>query len=201
MCGCTTSPNQRGLSGRGDTGASQGIGAALVTAYRERGYRVVATARSMRRSEDPDVLAVPGDIGERGTAERAIAEGVARFGRIDALSTLYRQSAPTEERAGHDLADLVREIAETQVEASGRRDIALALDLAPLRVRPEAAGQIFLVDHFRARFLFREPPEGDAAAEITGLPQRIGRQHRWMSLETLQRFDGADACTKAQGEG
>jgi NAD(P)-dependent dehydrogenase (short-subunit alcohol dehydrogenase family) len=67
------------------TGASQGIGAALVTAYRERGYRVVATARSMRPSGDPDVLAVAGDIGERSTAERAIAEGVARFGRIDTL--------------------------------------------------------------------------------------------------------------------
>ena len=25
------------------TGASQGIGAALITAYRERGYRVIAT--------------------------------------------------------------------------------------------------------------------------------------------------------------
>jgi NADP-dependent 3-hydroxy acid dehydrogenase YdfG len=30
------------------TGASGGIGAALVNAYRDRNYRVVATARSMR---------------------------------------------------------------------------------------------------------------------------------------------------------
>jgi NAD(P)-dependent dehydrogenase (short-subunit alcohol dehydrogenase family) len=67
------------------TGASQGIGAALVTAYRERGYRVVATARSIAPADDPDVLAVPGDIGDRRTAERAISEGVARFGRIDTL--------------------------------------------------------------------------------------------------------------------
>ena len=29
------------------TGASQGIGAALVKAYRDRNYQVVATARSM----------------------------------------------------------------------------------------------------------------------------------------------------------
>jgi short-subunit dehydrogenase len=29
------------------TGASQGIGAALVKAYRERNYRVVATARTV----------------------------------------------------------------------------------------------------------------------------------------------------------
>jgi NAD(P)-dependent dehydrogenase (short-subunit alcohol dehydrogenase family) len=67
------------------TGASQGIGAALVKAYRERNYRVVATARSIKPSSDDEVLAVPGDIADRRTAERAISEGVARFGRIDTL--------------------------------------------------------------------------------------------------------------------
>src|SRR5258705_7278201 len=67
------------------TGASQGIGAALVKAYLDRNYRVVATARSIKRSNDDDVLAVPGDIADRKTAERAISEGVARFGRIDTL--------------------------------------------------------------------------------------------------------------------
>jgi len=67
------------------TGASQGIGAALVEAYRGRGYGVVAVARSIRRSDDPDILAVAGDITERSTAKRSIAEGVARFGRIDTL--------------------------------------------------------------------------------------------------------------------
>src|SRR5258705_9669551 len=66
-------------------GASQGIGAALVRAYRDRNYRVVATARSIRPSDDDQVLAVPGDIADRRTAERAISEGVARFGRIDTL--------------------------------------------------------------------------------------------------------------------
>lgn len=69
------------------------------------------------------------------------------------------------------------------------------------QVWPEMGGNTFLVDHFRARFLFREPPKGDAVAEITDLLQRIGRQHRWMHLEKLQRFDGVDAFTKAQGEG
>ncbi len=67
------------------TGASQGIGAALVRAYRERGYQVVATARSVKPSSDAGVLAVPGDIAGRKTAERVIAEGMARFGRIDTL--------------------------------------------------------------------------------------------------------------------
>jgi NAD(P)-dependent dehydrogenase (short-subunit alcohol dehydrogenase family) len=67
------------------TGASQGIGAALVEAYRGHGYRIVAIARSIRQSNDTDILAVPGDIADRRTAERAVAEGVARFGRIDTL--------------------------------------------------------------------------------------------------------------------
>jgi NAD(P)-dependent dehydrogenase (short-subunit alcohol dehydrogenase family) len=67
------------------TGASQGIGAALVEAYRSRGYRIVAIARSIRQSDDMDTLAVPGDIADRRTAERSIAEGMARFGRIDTL--------------------------------------------------------------------------------------------------------------------
>jgi NAD(P)-dependent dehydrogenase (short-subunit alcohol dehydrogenase family) len=67
------------------TGASQGIGAALVQAYRDRDYGVVATARSIRPTNDDQVVAVPGDIADRKTAERAISEGLARFGRIDTL--------------------------------------------------------------------------------------------------------------------
>jgi len=67
------------------TGASQGIGAALVKAYRDLDYRVVATARSVKPSTDPDILTVAGDIADPATAERVIREGVARFGRIDSL--------------------------------------------------------------------------------------------------------------------
>jgi NAD(P)-dependent dehydrogenase (short-subunit alcohol dehydrogenase family) len=67
------------------TGASGGIGEALVNAYRDRNYRVVATARSMERSSSDDVVVVAGDIADRKTAERAISEGIARFGRIVTL--------------------------------------------------------------------------------------------------------------------
>ena len=67
------------------TGASQGIGAALVKAYRDRNYRVVATARSIKPSNDDNVLTVAGDIADPKTAERVISEGIARFGRIDTL--------------------------------------------------------------------------------------------------------------------
>ena len=67
------------------TGASQGIGAALVKAYRDRNYRVVATARSIKPSNDDDVLTVAGDIGDPKTAERVISEAMRQFGRIDTL--------------------------------------------------------------------------------------------------------------------
>lgn len=67
------------------TGASQGIGAELVKAYRERGYRVVATARSIRQADDAGVLAVPGDIADPDTARRVVAQAIEAFGRVDTL--------------------------------------------------------------------------------------------------------------------
>ena len=67
------------------TGASQGIGAGLVKAFRDRNYRVIANSRSIQPSSDPDVIAVPGDIADRAVAERIVAEALTRFGRIDTL--------------------------------------------------------------------------------------------------------------------
>jgi NAD(P)-dependent dehydrogenase (short-subunit alcohol dehydrogenase family) len=67
------------------TGASQGIGAELVKAFRQQGHRIVATARSIKQPDDENVLAIAGDIADPETARRAISEGVARFGRIDTL--------------------------------------------------------------------------------------------------------------------
>ena len=67
------------------TGASQGIGAALVKAFRERDYRVVATARSIKQTGDEDILAVRGDISAPETAQRVVREAIQRFGRIDTL--------------------------------------------------------------------------------------------------------------------
>ena len=67
------------------TGASQGIGAALVAGYRRRGWRVVANARHIKPSQDPDVLTVDGDITQPATAERIIDGALERFGRLDTL--------------------------------------------------------------------------------------------------------------------
>jgi len=67
------------------TGATGGIGAALVDAYRARDYRVVAASKSIEPSGDDDIVAVAGDIGDPATAERTVREAMVRFGRIDTL--------------------------------------------------------------------------------------------------------------------
>jgi NAD(P)-dependent dehydrogenase (short-subunit alcohol dehydrogenase family) len=67
------------------TGASQGFGEALVKAYRDRNYRVVANSRSIKPSSDPDVLTVAGDVADPKTADRIVQQALARFGRIDTL--------------------------------------------------------------------------------------------------------------------
>ena len=67
------------------TGASQGIGAGLVAAFRLAGYSVVANARSMRPSDERDVLAVQGDIAQVETADLVVEQALERFGRIDTL--------------------------------------------------------------------------------------------------------------------
>ncbi|PRX21167.1 NAD(P)-dependent dehydrogenase (short-subunit alcohol dehydrogenase family) [Paraburkholderia sp. BL18I3N2] len=67
------------------TGASRGMGATIVRAFRELDCAVVATSRSIEPSDDANLLAVTGDIGDPATARRVISEGVARFGRIDTL--------------------------------------------------------------------------------------------------------------------
>ena len=38
------------------TGASQGLGAGMVKAFRDLDYKVVATSRSIKPSTDPDIL-------------------------------------------------------------------------------------------------------------------------------------------------
>ncbi|MEW2290781.1 SDR family oxidoreductase [Streptomyces sp. NPDC047841] len=67
------------------TGASQGIGAGLVEAYRKFGHAVVATSRTISASGDADLVTVQGDIADPATAERVAAAAIERFGRIDTL--------------------------------------------------------------------------------------------------------------------
>jgi len=68
------------------TGASQGIGAAVVKAFLDRGYNVVATSRNVSRADltaSPNLALVDGDIAQPATAEKIIQTAVAKFGSVD----------------------------------------------------------------------------------------------------------------------
>jgi NAD(P)-dependent dehydrogenase (short-subunit alcohol dehydrogenase family) len=71
------------------TGASQGIGAALVETFLYRGYRVVATSRNISKSNafpaSTDLALVDGDIGDPQTAAKIVDAALSRFARIDVL--------------------------------------------------------------------------------------------------------------------
>src|SRR5262249_56441974 len=67
------------------TGSSGGMGAALLKAYRDLGYHVVASSRSIGKSHDPSTPAVDGDIASAKTADRIVELAIERYGRIDTL--------------------------------------------------------------------------------------------------------------------
>jgi NAD(P)-dependent dehydrogenase (short-subunit alcohol dehydrogenase family) len=75
------------------TGASSGIGLGLAQAYLERGFNVVANARTEERlaaaarhlGNPARFQGVAGDIGRRDTAQQLIDRAVERFGQVDVL--------------------------------------------------------------------------------------------------------------------
>jgi NAD(P)-dependent dehydrogenase (short-subunit alcohol dehydrogenase family) len=70
------------------TGASQGIGAGVVQAFLDRGYNVVASARTMSQSgfaPTPNLALVDGDIGQATTAQKIAHAATSKFGSIDHL--------------------------------------------------------------------------------------------------------------------
>ena len=67
------------------TGASQGIGAGAVQAYRKLGYAVVANSRHITSSGDPGMLTVPGDIADPETGGRLVDRALEHFGQVDTL--------------------------------------------------------------------------------------------------------------------
>lgn len=67
------------------TGASQGIGAGLVSGYRKLGYAVAANSRTIGDGDDPMVLAVPGDVAQSGVGQRIVDAALEQFGRVDTV--------------------------------------------------------------------------------------------------------------------
>ena len=67
------------------TGASQGIGAAVVQAFLDRGYNVVGTSRSTSAvgfAPSSSLVLVDGDIGQAATAETVAKTAIDKFGTI-----------------------------------------------------------------------------------------------------------------------
>ena len=71
------------------TGASQGIGAAVVKAFLSRGYDVVGTARAATKSKELSAsehfASIDGDIGQFETARKVAEFALKKFGSIDAV--------------------------------------------------------------------------------------------------------------------
>ncbi len=71
------------------TGASQGIGAAVVKTFLERGYNVVGTSRNATKSAElkpsEKLVLVDGDIGQQATAQKVVNATIEKFGSIDVV--------------------------------------------------------------------------------------------------------------------
>ena len=68
------------------TGASQGIGAAVVQAFLDHDYQVVATSRNVTKAQlvpSSNLALADGDIGKEATAEKVTKTALAKFGSID----------------------------------------------------------------------------------------------------------------------
>jgi NAD(P)-dependent dehydrogenase (short-subunit alcohol dehydrogenase family) len=92
------------------TGASRGLGATIVQEALAAGHKVVATARDSAAVDVPEgsddrLLILPLDVTDEQSAKNAVAQAVARFGRIDVLANNagYGQLGPFEECSVEDV--------------------------------------------------------------------------------------------------
>ncbi len=92
------------------TGGSEGIGAGLVSAYRGRGWGIVANSRTIKPSEDAGIVTVDGDVAEPATDDRIVSAALEHFGRIDTLinNAGIFISKPFTEYTDEEYASIVR---------------------------------------------------------------------------------------------
>jgi NAD(P)-dependent dehydrogenase (short-subunit alcohol dehydrogenase family) len=89
------------------TGVTGGWGRAVLDRFLERGWDVCATTRDAAAEHLPDgVTAVEADLTDAGSAERAVAVALERYGSVDALACVaggFRMSGPLHESSPDDL--------------------------------------------------------------------------------------------------
>ena len=56
-----------------------------MSAYRGRGWGVVAKPRTIKPSEDADIVTVEGDVADPAADDRIVSAALEHFGRIDTL--------------------------------------------------------------------------------------------------------------------
>jgi short-subunit dehydrogenase len=152
------------------TGASSGIGFATAREFARRGATVLAVARREERlralveacrSDSPGTGFLAGDLGERGFAERCIAEAVARHGRLDVL--VNNHAIPKHKHALHTSA----EEAEHVLRVNFLSCVWTCYAALPVLLRQDGGGVIVNVSSFAAQVT--PPREGLYAASKAAL--------------------------------
>jgi isocitrate dehydrogenase len=146
--------------------------------------------------------AIIANLGQRPTRRQARAY---RPIRMPAVSEALVSVTPTERAlVGVDIfveSALPPAALGPQLEeiAAGTAFMLKMLSNRGTKVYPAMGAITDNVDHHRCRFVARNGGE-PSDADVLDLVQRVGAGHRWVHIEKLQTFDGAEAFTKAQGE-
>ena len=152
------------------TGASSGIGHATARELARRGATVLAVARREERlralleacrADSPASGYLAGDLGERGFAERVVADCVTRHGRLDAL--VNNHAVTKHKHALHTSA----EEAEQVLRINFLSCVWTTYAALPVLLRQPGGGVIVNVSSFAARVV--PPREGLYAASKAAL--------------------------------
>ncbi len=161
-----------------------------------------------------------GDLGGAGAlGTRAFAEAI--VARLPAVAVPRRRVKPLVVPRGDPRPDTVRPASRRTVgvdvfveAALGAEELGRALDWlaegSPLQLKmisnrgttvyPPNGALTDMTDHWRCRFVARDPAGRIDDGAILGLLQRVGSRWRWMHCEKLEELDGVAGWTRAQGE-
>lgn len=156
------------------TGASSGLGKALAEAAIANGDRVVVTARRLDRlqalakGQEDRVLPLAVDVTDAAARDKAVADTLARFGRIDVLANL----------AGRGVAGACEEFSLEQLREQMELNFFAAAEMTRAvlpQMRRQGSGNVITVSSIAG--LVAMNAAGYCAAK---LPSKAGRS-RWPS--------------------